>query len=118
MTTQIVENILREAETHNARKVIEVHLIIGKLTFLGIEQVRFSYDLLVKDTIMEGSELHIEEKNGIVKCSSCDYKEDFNYEDDPMYHLPTLTLRCPKCGGLVEIIKGRECTIKNVKLVI
>jgi len=117
MTTQIVENVLQEAEKHNAKKVIEVHLAIGKLTFLGVEQVRFSYDILVKDTMMEGSKLHIEEKNGVVKCSSCGYEGDFMYEDDPMYHVPTPTLRCPKCGGVVDIVGGRECTIKSIKLV-
>jgi len=118
MTTQIVQNVLQEAEKHNAKKVVEVHLIIGKLTFLGIEQVRFSYNILVKGTIMEGSKLHIKEKNGIVKCSSCGYEGDFNYEDDPAYHVPTPTLRCPRCGGDVAIVGGRECTIKSVKLIV
>lgn len=117
MATQIVETVLQEAEKHNAKKVTEVHLVIGKLTFLGLEQVRFSYDILVKDTIMKGSKLYIEEKNGVVKCSSCGYEGDFMYEDDPMYHLPTPTLHCPKCGGVVDIIGGRECTIKSIKLV-
>ena len=117
MTTQIVENVLREAAKHNAKKVIEVHLVIGKLTFLGVEQVRFAYDVLVEGNIMEGSKLHIEEKNGVVKCSSCSYEGDFMYEDDPRYHLPTPTLRCPKCGGVVDIVGGRECTIKSIKLV-
>jgi len=117
MTTQIVENVLREAEKHNAKKVTEVHLAIGKLTFLGIEQVRFSYNLLVEGTIMEGSKLYIEEKDGVVKCSSCGYEGDFTYEDNPIYHVPTPTLRCPKCGGVVQIVGGRECTIKSIKLV-
>ena len=118
MTTQIVENVLREAEKHNAKKVTEVHLVIGKLTFLGIEQVRFSYNILVEGTMMKGSKLYIAEKNGIVKCSSCGYEGDFMYEDDPMYHISTPTLRCPKCGGLVKIVGGRECTIKSIKLVV
>jgi len=118
MTTQIVETVLQEAEKHNAKRVTKVHLVIGKLTFLGLEQVRFSYDVLVKDTIMEGSKLYIEEKNGVVKCSSCGYEGDLMYEDDPMYHLSTPTLRCPKCGGVVDIVGGRECTIKSIRLVI
>jgi len=118
MTTQIVETVLQEAEKHKAKKVTEVHLIIGKLTFLGLEQVRFSYDVLVKGTMMEDSKLYIEEKNGVVKCSSCGYEGDFMYEDDPMYHIPTPTLRCPKCGDAVSIVGGRECTIKSIKLVI
>ncbi len=117
MTTQIVENVLREAEKHDAKMVTEVRLVIGKLTFLGIEQVRFSYNILIDGTIMEGSKLYIEEKNGIVKCSSCSYEGDLMYENNPAYHVPTPTLRCPKCGGAVNIVGGRECTIKSIKLV-
>ena len=116
MTTQIVENVLREAEKHNAKKVTEVHLIIGKLTFLGVEQVRFSYNILIDGTIMEGSKLYIEEKNGVVKCSICGYEGDFMYQDNPEYHIPTPTLRCPRCEGVVRIVGGRECTIKSIKL--
>ena len=118
VTSQIVEAILKEAEKHNANKVVEVHLDVGKLTFLGLEQVRFSYEVLVKGTIMEGSELHIKERNGIVKCRSCGYEGDFKYEDDPFYHIPTPTLHCPECGETVEIVGGRECTIRDVKLLI
>lgn len=118
MTSQIVESVLEEAKKHNAKSVKEVHLVIGKLTFLGLEQVRFAYEVLVKNTIMESSKLHIEEKDGVVKCSKCSYEGDFKYEDDPMYHIPTPTLHCPRCGGLVSIIGGRDCTIKTIKLAV
>jgi len=118
VTSQIVEAVLKEAKKHNAKKVVEVRLDIGKLTFLGLEQVRFSYEVLVKGTIMEGSKLYIQEKDGIVECGSCGYKGDFKYEDDLTYHLPTPTLHCPRCGETVEIVRGRECTIRDVKLLI
>jgi len=117
MTTQIVENVLQEAQKHNAKKVTEVHLIIGELTFLGAEQVRFSYNILVEGTIMQGSKLYIKQKNGVVKCGSCDYEGALMYEDNPMYHVKMPTLRCPKCGGVVNVIGGRECTIKSIRLV-
>jgi len=117
MTTQIVNYVLEEAKKHNAKRVNEVHLIIGKFTFLGLEQVKFAYELLVKNTIMEGSKLHIEEKDGIVKCNNCGYEGSFKYEDDPVYHVPSPTLNCPKCGGVVNIVGGKECTIKSIKLV-
>ena len=74
MTTQIVESVLAEAEKQDAKKVTEVHLTIGKLTFLGIEQVRFAYRILVEDTIMKGSKLIIQEKDGVIECPSCGYK--------------------------------------------
>ena len=118
VTSQIVESVLEEAKKHNAKRVDEVHLVIGTLTFLGLEQVRFAYEILVKDTIMDGSKLYIEEKDGVVKCSNCGYEGDFKYEDDPMYHIPTPTLNCPKCGEVVKIVGGRECVIKSVKLAV
>ena len=117
MTARIVNYTLEEAKKHKAKRVHEVHLQIGKLTFLGLEQVKFSYNMLVKNTIMEGSKLHIEEKDGVVKCSNCGYEGNLKYEDDPVYHVPSPTLDCPKCEGSVNIVGGKECTIKSMKLV-
>jgi len=118
MTSQIVESVLGEAEKHNAKKVAAVHLVIGELTFLGLEQLRFSYKVLTEGTVMENSKLFIETKDGVVKCSRCGYEGSFNYKDDPLYHVPVPTLQCPECGGAVDIIGGRECLIKSVKLVV
>ena len=118
VTSQIIKTVLSEAKKYNAKKVLEVHLDIGKLTFLGIEQVRFSYELLVKDTILENSRLYIEEKNGIIKCNSCGYEGEFKYKNDPVYHIPKPILLCPKCEETIEVIGGRECKIRDVKLLI
>ena len=118
MSSQIVETVLGEAAKHNAKEVAEVHLVIGKLTFLGLEQVRFSYKVLTEGTILENSKLLIETKDGVVKCGSCGYEGSFNYEDDPVYHVQIPTLLCPKCGNTVKIVGGRECTIKSVKLAV
>ena len=117
MACRIVNCILEEAKKHNAKRVNEVHLIMGKFTFLGLEQVRFAYEMLVKDTIMEDSKLHIEEKDGVVRCNNCGYKGDLKYEDDPAFHVPYPTLNCPKCEGIVNIVGGKECTIKSIKMV-
>jgi len=118
MTSQIVRSILEEAEKRGAKKVTEVHLVIGKLTFLGLEQVRFAYEALTKGTIMEGSKLIIEEKEGAVKCNHCGYEDSFKYEDDPLYHVPMPTLKCPQCGNAVSIVAGKECTIKSIKMMV
>lgn len=118
ITSQIVQNVLAEAEKRGAKKVTEVNLTIGKLTFLGLEQVRFAYEVLTKGTIAEGSRLVIEEQEGFVKCSNCGYQGGFKYEDDPMYHVPVPTLKCPKCGSTVSIASGKECTIRNIKMLV
>ena len=113
-----MQSVLEEARKHGAKKVKEVSLIIGELTFLGLEQVRFAYEILAKDTIMEDSNLLIKEGEGVVKCNSCGYEGDFKYEDNPQYHLPMPTLHCPKCDGIVEIVGGKECIIESIRLVV
>jgi hydrogenase nickel incorporation protein HypA/HybF len=118
MTSQIVRSVLEEAEKRKAKKVTELNVIIGKLTFLGLEQVLFVYEVLTKGTIMEGSKLIINEQEGIIKCSNCGYEGGFKYENDPMYHVPVPTLKCPQCGNVVNIVAGKECTIKSIKMMV
>ncbi len=117
MTSQIVESVLEEAKKHGANKVTEVHLIIGKLTFLGIEQVRFAYGILTKNTIIKNSKLIIKEKDGVIKCPSCGYLGALEFKDDLMYHVPTPIFKCPECGESVNIVEGKECTIESIKIV-
>jgi hydrogenase nickel incorporation protein HypA/HybF len=118
VTSQIVQSVLAEAEKRGAKKVTEVDLIVGKLTFLGLEQVRFAFEALTKDTILEGAKLVIEEQEGVVKCRNCGYEGGFKYEDDPLYHVPVPTLKCPQCGNVVSIAAGKECTIKSIKMMV
>jgi hydrogenase nickel incorporation protein HypA/HybF len=117
MTTQIVESVLTEAKKHGAKKVTEVHLVIGKLTFLGIEQVRFAYGILTEDTILKGSKLVIKEKEGVIECPSCGYRGTIKSKDELMYHVPTPIFSCPECGEGIKIVEGRECTIESIKMV-
>ncbi len=116
MTTQIVESVLEEAKKHAAKKVAEVHLVIGKLTFLGVEQIRFSYKILTEHTIMKDSKLVIKEKDGTIECPKCGFRGSVPFEDDPAYHVPIPTLRCPNCGEATKIVEGKECTIESIRL--
>ncbi|MCW4035425.1 MAG: hydrogenase maturation nickel metallochaperone HypA [Candidatus Bathyarchaeota archaeon] len=116
MATQIVENVLEEAKRHDAKKVAEVHLTIGKMSFLGVDQIKFSYGILVKDTILEDSKLIVEEKDGKIECNNCGYKGTIEIKDDPAYHIPVPTLQCPKCGQTAKIVEGKECTITSIRI--
>jgi len=117
ITSQIVRAVLKEAEKRGAKGVLEVHLIIGKLTFLGIEQVKFSYQVLVEDTILNGSKLIIKHRSGKVKCEKCGYEGPIKIEEDPVSHISLPSLTCRKCDSTVTILEGKECIIKGVKLV-
>jgi len=116
MATQIVECVLEEAKRHDAKKVAEVHLVIGKMTFLGADQIHFSYKILTEDTIMKDSKLIIKEQEGVIECPSCGFKGAVPIEDDPAYHVPVPTLRCPECGEAAKIVEGKECTIESIRI--
>jgi len=118
ITTQIVESVLKEAQKRKAKKIVEVQLVIGKLTFLNPEQVRFWYEILTKDTIMQDSKLAIKQSQGTVRCPNCGYEGAFKYVDDPMLHVATPTLNCPKCNSTVDIVGGKDCLIKNIKMLV
>ena len=118
ITTALVKSVLKEAEERKAKKVVEVDLDVGQLTFLNPEQVRFWFQILTKGTVLEDSELVIEEREGVVRCNQCGYEGGFKYTDDSAFHLRMPTLQCPKCDAQVEIVDGKDCIIRRVKMLV
>lgn len=115
MASQIVEKILEEAEKHEAKSVDEVVLLVGELTLLNHEQLRFSYNVLVKGTILEGSKLTINPIEAEVMCSECGFHGRPEYSDDLSLHLTPFFL-CPRCGNPVKILRGKELIIKRIRM--
>lgn len=116
ITSALVDAVLDLAKKQGSSRVLEVHLRIGNMRALSVDQVKFSYDVLVKGTILEGSRLLVEEGAGIVRCSSCSYNGEFNPEGDPVYHFGVPPLLCPRCGNQLTIEGGDECVITRVRM--
>lgn len=117
ITTQIVESVLQEAKKLDAKKITRVQLTIGKMTFIGIDQIRFSYNILTENTIMKGSNLEIIEKEGVIECFICGFRGPLQVKDDPAYHIPIPSIQCPECGKAAKIVEGKECTIDSIKMI-
>jgi hydrogenase nickel incorporation protein HypA/HybF len=118
ITTYLVEALLDLVKERNPKQVLEVHLKVGKLRALSVEQVKFSYGILAKGTVLEGSKLVVVETNGAVHCTACDYMEEFNPEDPLLFHYGLPRLDCPKCGNPLSIKGGDECVITKVRMVL
>lgn len=110
----IVETVAREAVKLGVKEVKEVHVVVGKLSLLRVEQVEFWYDVLKEGTVLEKSKLVVSLEEGVVKCPSCGYEGPIEVVDDPAYHLVFPSLRCPRCGDLVEVVRGRDCRIVRI----
>lgn len=115
-TSQIVEAVLSEAQKQNAKEVTEVEVEIGDLTFLGLEQVKFAYEILTDKTIAKNSKLRIKQMHGRGKCESCGYDGPLWYLNDPQFHISFPTFNCPKCEKPLSITGGRECVIRRIRI--
>jgi len=114
--SQIVDSILSEAKKRSAKNVEEVELQIGEYTMLGEEQMKFAYELLSRDTILQGSQLKVSHIKGKIRCS-CGYEGETPVDPDSPHKVVPI-LECPKCRGPAKITEGRECIIRNIRMVV
>lgn len=113
---QIVDSILEEAKKRHATKVESVELELGDYTMLGEEQLRFAFQVLTKDTILANAALNVKHLKGRVKCS-CGYDGNVPVGDDTLHKIAPI-LECPECKGAAEIVEGRECIVRNIRMVV
>ena len=117
ITSMLVDNIIDTAKKNGAKQVLSVEVEIGEFTFLNLEQVEFCYSTLISDTILEGSEIILRLKKGVVKCNSCDYMGPISIIEDPdLYEMRLLSFICPECNKTTRIIEGQEFIIRNIKM--
>ena len=116
VTSWLVEALLDIAKKQGSRRVLEVHVKIGKLRALSVEQLMFAYSVLAKGTILEGSKLFVEETNGAVHCAECGHSGKFTPEDQLAYHYVIPLLLCPQCGKNLSVEGGDEFLVTKVRM--
>jgi hydrogenase nickel incorporation protein HypA/HybF len=112
--TQIIQTILGEANKNNLKSVTKVTLEIGELSFLGEEALKFCYEVISKNTILRGSELIIIKIKPKIECQSCGYLGELEYLEKDEFHFRLPKFTCPKCNGMVTILKGKDCILKEI----
>ncbi|MBT8450312.1 MAG: hydrogenase maturation nickel metallochaperone HypA [Gammaproteobacteria bacterium] len=104
----IVDIIQNEAQTQGFDRVKSVWLEIGQLAAVDEQAMRFSYDVVVKNTIAEASILHIEILPGLAWCLSCAKSVSVTARFDA----------CPDCGNYqIQVTQGDEMRIKELEVV-
>ena len=117
VVSDIVSAILRELEKYNAERVEEVTLVVGEMTSLGDEQLKFAYEMVTKDTKLEGSKLVIEHEKILVRCTECGYEGEVRMLESDYGEHTIPILSCPKCNGKVKVTAGQTCKVRNLKIV-
>jgi len=114
MADAIVKTAVDVAEKNDAQKIIEITIEIGGLALLNPEQLKFMIEVLSEDTLLEGAKIVIEEIPIEIECKSCSYEGPAG-EEELDHYMPIV--KCPECDDVsINIIKGRECNVKNIKI--
>ena len=116
-TLSIVENILdialETAEEHDADKIMEIKLEVGKLNWITTDKLKYIFNIISKDTLAENAELNIHETDVEIHCHNCNYNGSADNIDDKIAPM----VFCPKCGShRVNILKGYDLNIENITI--
>jgi len=117
IASSLIDALLDIAKKQSSNKVVEVQLKVGKLKMLSLDQLRFSYEILSKGTVLEGSRMKIEETPGLTRCPNCNHTQEFQASDQS-YHFAIPKMNCPKCQTPLVLEGGDECLITKVRLVV
>ena len=96
----LLDSVLEGAE---GRDVLRVHLRIGHLRQVVPTALRFSWTLVTRGTVAEGSSLEIDEVEAVGACRACG-------EESAQ---PRFPFRCAACGGLeIDVVRGEELLLE------
>jgi hydrogenase nickel incorporation protein HypA/HybF len=104
----LIEQVQGEIDRAGASgRVTRVALVVGRLSGVNADSLRFALDLLVKGTILEPARIEIAEPSAQCQCVACGWRTEI--ED--------LEARCQRCGSSdVAIEGGRELLLESIEL--
>lgn len=102
---QVREILLEHAQTQHFDKVSKVTLEIGQLSCVEEGALRFGFDVVMKDSLVEGAELTISSVEGLGFCSQCQQTVAMLTLHDP----------CSVCGCFdIKVTQGEQMRIKDL----
>ncbi|MCK9612487.1 MAG: hydrogenase maturation nickel metallochaperone HypA [Bacteroidales bacterium] len=105
IATSIIEFAEEFATEHKTEKIKRIELEVGQLSGVVTESLKFALELAVKDTVLESTEIIINEVTGKSICNNCN--KEF---ENPDWYTP-----CPACQSIdSEIVSGKELHIKSI----
>ncbi len=107
ITQSLLELALEHAEAAGARRVTDLHLVIGDLSSVLDGCVQFYWDVITEGTMASGSRLHFQRVAAELRCQDC----------GASCALGEIEAACPQCGGSrLQITAGDEFYLDSIEI--
>jgi hydrogenase nickel incorporation protein HypA/HybF len=107
VTESILEIALRHAQSAHAKKITDIHLVIGQLSSIVDDSVQFYWDFVSQDTSAQGANLHFRRIPAELECLDC----------EQTVPLAKGELACTNCGGInVKVVSGEEFYLEAIEV--
>jgi hydrogenase nickel incorporation protein HypA/HybF len=107
ITESLLSLALEKAQEAKAAKITRINLVVGELSGIVPDCVRFYFDVLKKDTPADSAVLSFETRPTRIRCRKCN--KEFNPVNEDW--------ACPDCHEIsMEIISGRECYMESIEV--
>jgi len=105
VTQSLLKIALDHAEKADAKRITDLHIVVGELSSMVDDSIQFYWEIIAKDTIAEQAKLHFRRVPAELQCMTCFTK----------YSPKSGELICPQCGGVgAKIIAGEEFSLEAI----
>lgn len=105
VTQSLLQIAIKHAQQVNARRITDLHIVMGELSSMVDDSIQFYWEIIAKDTIAEKATLHFRRIPAELQCMACFTK----------YTPQAGELICPQCGGVgARIIAGEEFSLEAI----
>ena len=104
----ITQNLLEIAlKSASDRKVKGITVVIGELSGIVEDSVRFCFEVVAADTAAQGANLTFRTVPAHLRCTRCGL--EFRMENG--------NWACPQCANLGgKVVQGRECYVESIEV--
>ena len=102
----LIEQVQEEVQRSGVNgRVTRLELVIGRLSGVNSDAMRFAYEMLAPGTVLQEAELHVTEPGATCVCHDCGARTEID----------ELAVRCPECGSdEVSIEGGRDLVLQSI----
>jgi len=107
ITQTMLELVLEQARQNGSKKVQRINLVIGEMSGVVDDCVRFYFDFLSKGTTAEEAQLSFKRVTPKARCREC----------GKQFKLNGLDWTCPCCRTTrIDIVEGKELFLESIEV--